>query len=81
MIEFNNVRRRTRGAYSTLYRQPRQIAVSLEPGDLICFREVGRRQKFMLAADDAFRIAIRHEAARAARERIAARKLKRKTYA
>lgn len=59
MTDFNGVKRRTRGAYSVLYQKPRKIVVSLEQGDLITFRESGRRQKWILNADSAFKYAVR----------------------
>jgi hypothetical protein len=41
------VRRIARRTYAVLYsRAPRAIVVSLEPGDVISFREVGRRQSW-----------------------------------
>jgi hypothetical protein len=69
MTDFNGVKRRTRGSYSTLYRQPRQIVASLEQGDLISFRESGRRAKFVLPADAAFCYAIHLAAMQSAREK------------
>lgn len=57
------IRRRTRHAYSVLYAgAPRPIVVSLEPGDVICFRESGRRHRWTLAIDHAFRQAVRESA-------------------
>lgn len=53
------VHRLTRGSYSTLYARTRQIVVSLLPGDLIQFREVGARTKFTVPVDGIFRHAIR----------------------
>jgi hypothetical protein len=69
MTDFNGVKRRTRGAYSVLYRKPRQLVVSLDLGDLIVFRESGRRQTWCLNADTAFKYAIRLAAFAAAREK------------
>lgn len=69
MTDFNGVKRRTRGSYSTLYRQPRQIVASFKQGDLISFRESGRRAQFVLPADAAFRYAIRLAAMQAARDK------------
>lgn len=61
------VHRRTRGTYSTLYAKPRQVVVSIMPGDVLQFRELGRRTRFIMAIDTAFRHAIHlaalHEAA------------------
>lgn len=69
MTEFNGVRRVTRGSYSVLYRKTRRIVVSLEQGDLITFREHGRRQKWMLNADTGFKYAVRITAFAAAAEK------------
>ena len=69
MTDFNGVRRRTRGAYSVLYSKPRRIVVALEQGDLITFRESGRRQKWILPSDAAFKYAVRLAAFAAAREK------------
>lgn len=50
----------TRAAYPVLHhRKLRQIVVGLEPGDVLTFREKGRRSRWSLTIDDAFRIAIR----------------------
>lgn len=68
------VTRRTRGAYAVLYRQPRQIVTTLAPGDLLEFRESGRRQKWLLPIDAAFRQAVSNAARAAAAERRARRK-------
>lgn len=54
------VRRKTRRAYAVLYvNDPRPIVVSLEPGDVITFREAGRRQAWSLPIDRMFRQAVR----------------------
>lgn len=68
------ITRKTRGAYRILYQQPRQIVVSLCPGDLLEFREAGRRARFVLPIDAAFSAAVRIDAAAKAKEKIAARK-------
>ena len=61
------VRRKTRRTYSVLYvSEARPIVVSLEPGDVITFRESGRRQAWSLPIDQVFRNAVR-EAAQALR--------------
>jgi hypothetical protein len=53
------VRRKTRRAYVVLYTaEARPIVVSLEPGDVIAFREAGRRQVWMLPIDRMFRQAV-----------------------
>jgi methyl coenzyme M reductase subunit C len=61
MIEIKRpVSRRTRSAYNVLYRhKPRQIVVSLMPGDLLEFRELGCRHRWQMPVDAAFRIALR----------------------
>jgi hypothetical protein len=69
MTDFNGVKRRTRGAYSVLYRKPRRIVVSLDQGDLIVFRESGRRQTWCLNADTAFKYAVRLAAFAAAAQK------------
>lgn len=54
------VRRKTRRAYVVLYAgAPRPIVVSLEPGDIVSFREAGRRQVWTLPVDQMFRQAVR----------------------
>jgi len=68
------ISRRTRGAYAVLRAgHPRQIVLTMAPGDLLIFREAGCRTKFTYAA---FRNAI-HAKARAD---AIARKLKRKGF-
>ena len=57
------VRRKTRRTYSVLYvSEARPIVVSLEPGDVITFRESGRRQVWSVSIDRAFRLAVREAA-------------------
>ncbi len=68
------VTRRTRGAYAVLYRQPRPIVVSLAVGDLLEFREAGRRTKWTLPIDAGFRYAVRVKALSDSEERRAQRK-------
>lgn len=70
------IHRRTRGAYRVLYQAPRQIVVTLAPGDIIEFREAGRRARYPLAIDTAFRYALKLYATAKAAERKAARKNK-----
>jgi hypothetical protein len=77
MTEFNDVRRVTRGAYSTLYVKPRKIVVTCAVGDLLVFREHGRRQEFSLPVDTAFKQAIRIKANADARAKQEARKARR----
>ena len=51
---------KTRRAYVVLYAAAaRPIVVSLEPGDVIGFREAGRRQVWTLPIDRMFRLAVR----------------------
>jgi hypothetical protein len=69
------VTRRTRGAYAVLYHQPRPIVVTLAEGDLLEFRETGRRTKWTLPIETAFRQAVRvHAIANAAQGRNRGRK-------
>jgi hypothetical protein len=50
----------TSGAYSVLHhRSFRQIVVGLEPGDVLTFREKGRRRKFSFPIESAFRQSIK----------------------
>lgn len=57
------VRRITRRPYPVLYvNEARPIVVSLEPGDVITFREAGRRQTWSLPIDRMFRQAVREAA-------------------
>jgi len=63
------VHRVTRGAYRVLYSAPREVVVSLLEGDLLGFREKGRKQVFTLPVDVAFRISVRNEANRQAQEK------------
>ena len=64
MIDFNGVTRKTRGSYRVLYSEPRPIVVRLAPGDLLEFREHGRRQTWSLPVDLAFKLAVRRQAGR-----------------
>jgi len=64
------VRRVTRRTYTVLYTgEARPIVVSLEPGDVITFREAGRRQTWSLPIDRMFRQAVREAAQAQRRER------------
>lgn len=56
------VSRRTRQAYSTLYVKARPVVVTILPGDVLEFREHGRRQRWVLAIDTAFKYAVRLKA-------------------
>lgn len=71
------IHRKTRGAYSVLYfRRPRQLIVSLLPGDLIEFREVGRRTRFQIPIETAFRRAVTLKAISEAAEKRNLKKLR-----
>lgn len=75
MVEFDKaVKRRTRGAYSVLYRKTEKIVVRLAPGDLIEFRASGRRSRWTLPVDTAFKYAVRLAAFAAAAEKRRKRK-------
>jgi hypothetical protein len=64
------VRRVTRRSYSVLYSgEPRAIVVALEAGDVITFREAGRRQTWSVAIERIFRQAVREAALAQRRER------------
>lgn len=59
------VTRVTRDQYHVLYasaHKARSIVVSILPGDVLEFREHGRRDKFLLAIDTAFKYAVRLDA-------------------
>jgi hypothetical protein len=75
MTEFDKpVQRRTRGAYRVLYCAPEKIIVRLAPGDLLEFRAAGRRHRWTLPADTAFRVAVKLQAA----AELASRRAKKK---
>jgi hypothetical protein len=49
-----------------LYKSPpkaRRIVVAILPGDIFEFREVGRKMRWHLAIEDAFKEAVRRKAA------------------
>lgn len=71
------VSRRTARKYAVLYREQRPIVVTLLPGDVLEFRESGRRDRWHLAVDSAFRYAVRAKAFQEAREKAQARKASR----
>lgn len=52
----------TREKYAVLYPKARKIIVTLEAGDVLAFREHGRRHRWLLAVDTAFRYAVRCQA-------------------
>ena len=54
------VYRLTRGAYPVLHHSSRrQIVTGMEAGDILTFREKGRRRRFSLPIDGAFRLAVK----------------------
>jgi hypothetical protein len=60
------VKRRTNNRYNVLYcsaAKARPIVVSILPGDVLEFREHGRRMRWYLAIDSAFKYAVRAKAA------------------
>ena len=66
--------RETRNSYSVLYIKARPVVVALDVGDVITFREKGRRMKFSVPVDSIFRQAVRAHAARVTAEKRARRK-------
>lgn len=77
MTKLNNpVRRETKNTYSVLYVKARPIVVGIEPGDILTFREKGRRAVFTVPVDTIFRMAVRAHAARIAAEKRAKKKNK-----
>ncbi len=68
------VYRLTRAAFPVLHhRHLRQIVCGLEPGDVLTFREKGRRHRWSLSIDGAFRIAVKIQVEADRRARKAAR--------
>lgn len=63
MTELNRpVRRKTRDAYNVLYHgthKARRIVIELQGNDTVAFRELGRRDRFHLPIEAAFRYAVR----------------------
>lgn len=73
------VRRRTRHKYNVLFngsKKARTVVCSIIPGDVLEFRESGRRARFTLAIDTAFKYAVRLAAFAAAAEKARAKKRK-----
>lgn len=54
--------RATNGSYTVLYTKARPIVVTILPGDVLEFRELGRRGRWHLAVDTAFKYAVRCKA-------------------
>jgi len=71
------VSRRTARPYSVLYAKARPIVVTILPGDVLQFREAGRRAHWHLAIETAFRYAVRLKAFADAAERKAQRRKER----
>ncbi len=53
------VSRKTADSYSVLYVKARPIVVTMITGDVLEFREHGRRGRWLLAIDTAFKYAVR----------------------
>jgi len=53
------VTRVTRAPYRVLYPQARPVVVTIGPGDVLVFRERGRRQSWAMPIAEAFRLAVR----------------------
>ena len=70
------VQRVTTREYSVLYRKARPIVVRIAPGDVLEFREKGRRGRWLLAIETAFRHAVQLQARADAAARKAKRRLK-----
>ena len=65
------VQRVTTREYAVLYRRPRSIVVRIEAGDVLEFREKGRRERWLLPIDTAFKYAVHlHARAEAAQRKI-----------
>lgn len=56
-----------------------QVMVALLPGDLIEFRQKGKRKRFVLPIDAAFSVAVKMEVAAQKKAKVEARKAKRGT--
>ena len=73
------VKRRTNHRYNVLYcsaSKARPIVVAILPGDVLEFREHGRRMRWYLAIDSAFKYAVRMKAAAELAERKKKRRAK-----
>jgi len=71
------VSRKTVHTYRVLYQKPRPVVVTLCPGEeRLEFRELGRRERFQLPIDTAFKYAVRLKALADDAERRAKRKAK-----
>lgn len=66
----------TRGAYPVLHHSSRRaIVCSFEPGDVLTFREKGRRRRFSVPIEGAFRWAIKCQVEADRRQKREAKKL------
>lgn len=75
------VKRVTRGKYNVLFpsaRKARAIVTRIGLGDVLYFREAGRREWFALNIDTAFRQAVRNKAFAAAVEKAKLKPKRRK---
>ena len=71
------VSRCTEREYAVLYRKARPVVVTLlPPDDMIEFRELGRRSRWLLPIDAAFRYAVQKKTLAEVAERRAKRKAK-----
>ncbi len=64
----SKVTRRTVDKYAVLYPRPREIVCSIEPGDVLSFREAGRRAVFRISIQTAKRYAVQLAAMNGARK-------------
>lgn len=71
------VHRKSGRSYAVLYAKARPIVVTMLPGDVLEFREHGRRARFHLAFDTAFKYAVRLYAFALVAEKQRARKARR----
>ncbi len=61
-----SVTRVTKEEYRVLYSEARPVVVRIAPGDVLQFREHGRREWFDLPVEVAFRLAVQRAAERQA---------------
>jgi hypothetical protein len=54
----SKVTRKTEHAHAVLYTKPNNIIVSILPGDVLEFREAGRRDRFQITIAAAMRYAV-----------------------
>lgn len=75
------VRRLTRHSYNVLYvssRKARPIVLAILPGDIFEFREHGRKKRWRLPIEEAFKEAVRRQVAadKAKRKKKGAKRMK-----